>query len=204
MKFVSVTLPFTITPLAREAAGRPTAALVQDRVEVAALMSQSTELGTPQRSSQVVRESSPVLSTGKKHLVIKMERRSTSGRKYEAHFKRASTGPMTGAERAAKKRVRATLFKPRQLAPQQKDAQRKAAEREQKRLMAALACEAKDEAGALPTWWDEPPVDLLKGVKEYYLDCASWADELGDGELAGQYRLNTGRWPHRSLVIEVS
>jgi len=55
-------------------------------------------------------------------------------------------------------------------------------------LMAVLACEAKDEAGALPTWWDEPPVDLLECVKEYYLDCASWADELGDGELAGQYR----------------
>ena len=79
-----------------------------------------------QRPSQVVRESPPVLTPEKQHKVVTMERTSTGGTRREAQFKRAAKGPMSGAEREAKRRRRASLFPQQQVAlgrsPESRDA----------------------------------------------------------------------------------
>ena len=62
------------------------------------------------RPSQNVHESSPVLTDGRQHAIVVLERRSTGGTRHAAEFKKAASGPMSGAERAQKKRVRASLF----------------------------------------------------------------------------------------------
>ena len=76
------------------------------------------------RPSQVVRESLPVLTPEKQHKVVTMERTSTGGTRREAQFKRAAIGPMSGAEREAKRRRRASLFPQQQVAVRKKDLQR--------------------------------------------------------------------------------
>ena len=55
--------------------------------------------------------------------------------KYEVQCKRAASVAMSGAERALKKRAKASLFPTRQVMLQQKDAERKAVAREHARLM---------------------------------------------------------------------
>ena len=70
---------------------------------------------TPQRPSQIVHESTVPGETGQ-HAVIKMERVYIGGTRYVQQFRRQQAdGPMTAAERAAKKRVRASLSIPAEL-----------------------------------------------------------------------------------------
>ena len=74
----------------------------------------------------MVNETSVVTPQGH-HIEVTLERVSTGGTKHQAKFTRAASGAMTGAERAQKKRVRATLF-PQQLATfRSKDSDRKRA-----------------------------------------------------------------------------
>ena len=74
-----------------------------------------------------------------------MERTSTGGSRREAEFKRAASGPMSGAERANKKRCRATLFPEQQASVRGKDVQRK---REAAAAKAAAAATARAEQEA--------------------------------------------------------
>ena len=80
---------------------------------------------TPQRPSQIVHESTARDGTGQR-AVITMERVSTGGTRYVRHFQRQQAdAPMSAAERAKKKRVRATLFPHKVAAARSKDRSRK-------------------------------------------------------------------------------
>ena len=80
---------------------------------------------TPQRPSQIVHESTAPDDTGQ-HTVITMERVSTGGTRYVRQFQRQQAdAPMSAAERAKKKRVRATLFPHKIAAARTKDRSRK-------------------------------------------------------------------------------
>ena len=92
---------------------------------------------TPPRFSQKVHESSPRPTPHGQHVTITLERTSTGGTRREAQFEKAATGPMSGAERAEKKRKRASLF------PQQQDSLRaKEVLRKRKATAAKAAAEA--------------------------------------------------------------
>ena len=101
-----------------------------------------------QRLSQIVYEYSALTPTSGKHVQVMMERTSTGGTKYQAQFKRAASGPMSGAERAEKKRRRAALFPLQQASVRQKDVQRKRQATAAK--AAATATGATEQA-----WWQE-------------------------------------------------
>ena len=78
--------------------------------------SASGQVSTPLRPpSHTVREIS-ALTTGKKHILVKMERMSTGGTRRGAQFKRAAQGPMSAAARKRKERLRASLFPKHQAA----------------------------------------------------------------------------------------
>ena len=77
-----------------------------------------------QRLSQIVYEYSAPTPTGQ-HVKVTLERTSTGGTRREVEFKRAASEPMSGAERAQKKRKRAALFPQQLAAVRQKDVQRK-------------------------------------------------------------------------------
>ena len=80
---------------------------------------------TPQRSSQIVHESKAFTPTGQ-HVVVNMERVSTGGTRYVQQFQRQQAdGPMSAAERAQKKRVRAALFPQKVAAARTQDRTRK-------------------------------------------------------------------------------
>ena len=79
------------------------------------LQSPSEQASTPTRPSQAVRESS-ALTTGKQHILVKMERMSTGGTRRVAQFKKAAKGRMSAATRKQKERARASLFPKRQAA----------------------------------------------------------------------------------------
>ena len=87
---------------------------------------------TPKRPSQIVNESSPVLTDGRQHVVVVMERTSTGGTRRQAQFKRAAGGAMSGAERAHKKRVRASLFPQEQAAARARHAKQEQQARPQR------------------------------------------------------------------------
>ena len=92
---------------------------------------------TPPRKSQKVHESSPRPTPTGQHVTITLQRTSTGGTRREAQFEKAATGPMSGAERAEKKRKRASLF------PQQQDSLRaKDVLRKRKATTAKAAAEA--------------------------------------------------------------
>ena len=81
--------------------------------------SASGQVSTPLRPpSHTVREIS-ALTTGKKHILVKMERMSTGGTRRGAQFKRAAQGPMSAAARKRKERLRASLFPKHQAAARQ-------------------------------------------------------------------------------------
>ena len=80
---------------------------------------------TPSRKSQKVHESSPRPTPHGQHVTITLERTSTGGTRREAQFKKAATGPMSGAERAEKKRKRASLFPQQQASLRATDVLRK-------------------------------------------------------------------------------
>jgi len=63
------------------------------------------------------------------HVVVTLERTSTGGTRREAQMKQAAHGAMTGAERAEKKRKRASLFPRKAAAQASKHAERQKAQR---------------------------------------------------------------------------
>lgn len=82
-------------------------------MEAEGTLSASEKASTPAR--RTVCESS-ALTTGKQHILVKMERTSTGGTRRAAQFKRAAQGPMSAAVRKQRERVRASLFPRRQAA----------------------------------------------------------------------------------------
>ena len=83
-----------------------------------------TGYAAPKRPSQVVNESTAYSQTGQ-HIVISMDRVSTGGTRHVAQFHRQTDGPMSAAERAKKKRVRASLFPKEHAVARSLDATRK-------------------------------------------------------------------------------
>ena len=79
----------------------------------------------PPRRSQVVHERIGITTTPRHRPVISMERVSTGGSRYATQFRRSTDGPMSGAERAKKKRVRASLCPQQHAAARKKDRGRK-------------------------------------------------------------------------------
>ena len=98
------------------------------------------------RRSQVVHERISITTTPRRRTVISMERESTGGSRYAAQFYRSTDGPMSGAERAKKKRVRASLFPQACATARNKDRGRKrdAKERAAVDSDAAQDCECAD------------------------------------------------------------
>lgn len=78
--------------------------------------------------SRMVQESTVSTPRGQ-HVQVTLERVSTGGTRHQAQFERASTGPMSGAERMKKQRARCSLFPETQASAREKDAERVAARR---------------------------------------------------------------------------
>ena len=98
----------------------------------------------PQPASESQRQSQRVLertaaSPGGKHVTVTLERTSTGGTRREAQMERAAGCAMTGAERAEKKRKRASLFPPKAAAQRELHADRQRLERQKKADEAAVA-----------------------------------------------------------------
>eukprot|EP00966_Prymnesium_polylepis_P246932 5710466-Prymnesium_polylepis.1 len=91
------------------------------------------------RPSQAVLESSAATPNGK-NIVVTLERTSTGGTRHEAQFQRAAGGAMSAAERANKKRKRATLFPAKDKAAHEKDAERKRKAAAPPEAVAAAEC----------------------------------------------------------------
>ena len=85
-------------------------------------------LEQPDRPSQMVQERTVSTPRGQ-HVQVTLERVSTGGTRHQAQFERASTGPMSGAERMKKQRARCSLFPETQASAREKDAERVAARR---------------------------------------------------------------------------
>ena len=79
-----------------------------------------------QQPSQEVHETQGVSPNGQ-HIRVTMVRTTPGGTQHSGHFDRESSGPMSAAERAKKKRVRATLFLEESAAKRAKDSDRKRA-----------------------------------------------------------------------------
>jgi hypothetical protein len=102
-----------------------------------------------QRPSQKVHETEAATPTGQ-HIRVTLERTSTGGTRHEAHFERAASGPMSVAERAKKKRVRAlhVLFPEEKTEKMAKDSDRKRSKRARDDIQAAADDPAADKAVA--------------------------------------------------------
>jgi hypothetical protein len=85
-------------------------------------------LEQPDRPSQMVQEITVSTPRGQ-HVQVSLERISTGGTRHQAQFERASTGPMSGAERMKKQRARCSLFPETQASARENDAERVAARR---------------------------------------------------------------------------
>ena len=107
-----------------------------------------------QRVSQIVYEYA-VKTPTKQHEEVTMERTSTGGTQRPAQFVRAAGGPMSGAERAEKKRKRATLFPQKQAAVRKKDVQRKRQVAAAKLSAAATAAAEQASLAQQQQYWDE-------------------------------------------------
>ena len=100
-------------------------------------------------SKDGVYESKPQPSPGGKHFIVAMERTSTGGTRREAQMKRATSGPMSGAERKQRQRVRASLFPAKVATLRDKDAERNRVERKRKADEAALNAAVEDVVATL-------------------------------------------------------
>jgi hypothetical protein len=100
-----------------------------------------------QRPSQKVHETEAATPTGQ-HIRVTLERTSTGGTRHEAHFERAASGPMSAAERAKKKRVRASLFPEEHTEKMAKESSRKRSERTRDDIQAAADDPAADKVVA--------------------------------------------------------
>jgi hypothetical protein len=132
---------------------------------------------TPQRPSQIVHESTVPGETGQ-HAVIKMERVSTGGTRYVQQFRRQQAdGPMTAAERAAKKRVRASLFPQNCASARTQDAARKRVAK-QRTLDDA---EREYEQGM-----QQHRLKLAKSCVDWMVQCLERAHALGVQQICGE------------------
>ena len=95
----------------------------------------------------VITSCSPATPGG--HVTVTLERTSTGGTRREVQMKRASSGAMSGAERAEKKRKRASLFPTKKAKQDEVHAERQRAERKRKADEAAAAEAAAAEAAKL-------------------------------------------------------
>ena len=100
---------------------------------------------TPSRQSQGVQETAALTPRGQHHVVV-LERTSTGGTRREAAFKISAHEPMTGAERAMKKRLRASLFPQQQTAARARHAEQERVARPRRKAKAELEAQAiRDE-----------------------------------------------------------
>ena len=124
-----------------------------------------------QRLSQIVYEYESPTPTGQ-HVAVRLERTSTGGTRREAEFTRAASGPMSGAERANKKRCRATLFPEQQASVRKKDVQRK---RRAAAATEAAAATAAAEQAELAWWEDQQDYWATRLQVEFWSDrCLTW------------------------------
>ena len=132
------------------------------------------------RLSQIVYEYESPTPTGQ-HVAVRLERTSTGGTRREAEFKRAASGPMSGAERASKKRCRATLFPEQQASVRKKDVQRKrrAAAATEAAAAAAAATAAAEQAEA--DWWEDQRAYWAARLHVKY-----WSDRIPAVQLSYQ------------------
>ena len=149
-----------------------------------------------QRPSQQVHESiSPVSPGG--HVSIVMERTSTGGTRHEAAMKRKPGTAMSGAERAEKKRRKASLFPAKAATLRENDAERK--RKAPRDASAQRQRDAVKEAGALETgeceegWYltflmSHDVAWTINNIRGYLEDAASYADELREGAKANEWR----------------
>ena len=107
-----------------------------------------------QRLSQIVYEYEAPTPTGQ-HKRVTLEHTSTGGTWREAHFKRAASGPMSGAERAVKRRRRAALFPQKARAVRVKDVQRKQQAAAAKAAAAAIAAADQTSLEQQQQYWAE-------------------------------------------------
>ena len=129
------------------------------------------------RLSQIVYEYESPTPTGQ-HVAVRLERTSTGGTRREAEFKRAASGPMSGAERANKKRCRATLFPEQQASVREKDVQRK---RRAAAANAAAAATAADEEAEAHWWEDQHQYWAARLEVEYWSDV--WPEVCVDAQV---------------------
>jgi hypothetical protein len=123
---------------------------------------------TPKRPSQVVNESTASSQTGQ-HIVILMDRVSTGGTRHVAQFHRQTDGPMSAAERAKKKRVRASLFPKEHAVARSLDATRKREAKER----------AAEDSDAANDWQRQmTPTTAEKSLQSYrskvVQSCMEW------------------------------
>ena len=121
---------------------------------------------TPPRLSQKVHESSPRPTPTGHHVTITLERTSTGGTRREAQFDKAATGPMSGAERAEKKRKRASLFPRQQDALRAKDVSRKRKATAAKATAEAMAAAPHEGIVHLQDYW------AMRLVEEFWAERA--------------------------------
>ena len=161
-----------------------------------------------QRPSQQVHESiSPVTPGG--HVSIVMERTSTGGTRHQAAMKRKAGAAMSGAERAEKKRRKASLFPAKAATLRENDAERKrkassdeSAQRQGDAVKEAAALLAKPGPTSLgsPAW---PNVVGIMNVILVILENAAFcSDELGEGAKANECRQNVARVANAVARIE--
>ena len=110
-------------------------------------------------------------------------------------MKRKTGMAMSGAERAEKKRRKASLFPAKAATLREKDAERKrmapgdaSAQRQGDAVKEAEALEAKPGPTSLgsPAWSDV--VGIMDVIDSFLEDAASYADELGEGAKANEWR----------------
>ena len=118
------------------------------------------------RLSQIVYEYESPTPTGQ-HVAVRLERTSTGGTRREAEFTRAASGPMSGAERADKKRCKMTLFPEKQASVRGKDVQRK---RQAAAAKAAAAATAAAEQAELAWWEDQQDYWATRLQVEFWSD----------------------------------
>ena len=96
-----------------------------------ACFSQAASRPAAERPSQVVTEKTVATTPEKQDVVVQMERLSTGGTRYEAHYERPGSGPLSDGQRKAKARARTSLFPDRVAAERAENTGRRAALRAQ-------------------------------------------------------------------------
>ena len=145
------TLPkanFTSKQLKAKASARFCIACTKGTGTLHACFSQAASGPAAERPSQVVTEKTVATTPEKQDVVVQIERLSTGGTRYEAHYERPGSGPMSDAQRKAKTRARTSLFPDRVAAERAENTGRMAALRAADREQAAeiLAAQSGTES----------------------------------------------------------